>query len=238
MIGMTTLAPKKLLALSTLFALFAITACRPEPSAQPVAPQQQQPQQQQWQPQGAWPQQQQQPQQPQQLGWLPPASANLAQPDALSIALTDRINAYRVSRGLPSIPRSRALGIVATNHARDLAKNYRGGGDSCNLHSWSQSNVWSGCCYTPDHAQAKCMWQKPRELTGFPAQGYEISAMSTGTLDPDGALQIWQGSPGHHAVILSQGEWGSSPWRSIGAAIYGGFAVAWFAHEPDGAGGY
>lgn len=221
-------------ALCTLAILGAV-ACRPEPAVQ----QPQQPQQ--WQPQGPpqW-QPPQQPQQPQQnqLGVLPPANGNLAQPDALSIALTDRINAYRVSRGLPSIPRSRALGIVAANHVRDLAKNYRGGGDSCNLHSWSQSSLWSGCCYTPDHAQAKCMWQKPRELTGFPAQGYEISAMSTGTLDPDAALQIWQGSPGHHAVILSQGEWGSSPWRSIGAAIYGGFAVAWFAHEPDGAGGY
>lgn len=82
------------------------------------------------------------------------------------------------------------------------------------------------------------MWNKPRELTGFPALGYEVSAMSTGSLDAETALQIWQGSPAHHAVILSQGDWASKPWRSIGAAIYGGFAVAWFAQEPDGAGGF
>lgn len=186
-----------------------------------------------------------QPAAPQPQGWAPPPgnggggnSAALALPDALGIQLTDRINAYRMSRGLPSIPRSRALGIVAATHARDLARSYRGGGDTCNMHSWSQGSMWSGCCYTSDHAQSKCMWQKPRELTGFPGLGYEVSASSSGSLDPDGALRLWQSSSGHHAVILNQGMWADSPWRSIGAAIYGGFAVAWFAKEADAAGGY
>lgn len=176
-------------------------------------------------------------------GWSPQPQVQqqgspLVQPDVLGVQLADRINAYRVSRGLPSIPRSRALGIVAATHARDLARNYRGGGDSCNMHSWSQASMWSGCCYTPDHAQSKCMWQKPKELTGFPGFGYEVSASSSGSIDPDGALRLWQSSSGHHAVILNQGMWANSQWRSIGAAIYGGFAVAWFAKEADAAGGY
>ena len=227
-----------------LLSFVTLAACRPEPRQQ-QQPQWQPPQGQGWippQPQGqGWipPQ----PQPPQGQGWLPPqpqpqgANSALAQPDALSAALADRVNAYRVSRGLPSIPRSRALGIVAATHARDLARNYRMG-TTCNLHSWVQGPSWTGCCYTSDHAQAKCMWQKPKELTGFPGNGYEVSAMSTGTITPESALEMWQQSSGHHAVILSQGTWGSSPWRSIGAAIYGGYAVVWFAHEADAAGGY
>lgn len=123
-------------------------------------------------------------------------------------------------------------------HAKDLAKNYRGGGDGCNLHSWGPGTSWQGCCYTSDHARATCMWNKPKELTGFPAKGYEVSAFSSGTIDPDSAVQIWQSSSGHNAVILNQGTWASRPWRSLGAAIYGGFAVAWFAEEADTAGGY
>ena len=46
----------------------------------------------------------------------------------------------------------------------------------CNLHSWSDKGPWSACCYTPDHAQAQCMWDKPSELTNYPGNGYEISA--------------------------------------------------------------
>ena len=35
----------------------------------------------------------------------------------------------------------------------------------CNTHSWSANARWSACCYTRDHAQARCMWDKPREIS-------------------------------------------------------------------------
>ena len=106
------------------------------------------------------------------------------------------------------------------------------------MHSWSRSTAWSGCCYTEDHAQASCMWQKPREIAAFAGNGYEVATGGGGTMTPANAVTSWQGSSAHNAVILSQGMWSSKPWRAMGTAIYGGHAVVWFAEESDPTGGY
>ncbi|RAL23002.1 hypothetical protein DL240_08925 [Lujinxingia litoralis] len=75
------------------------------------------------------------------------------------------------------------------------------------------------------------MWQKPGELSIYPGLGYEISAMST-RMTPESALSLWQGSPGHNAVILNQEGW-TQPWQAIGVGIAGDYAHVWFGHEPD-----
>lgn len=167
----------------------------------------------------------------------PPPAATGAGPDALGIELADRINAYRESRGLPRIPRSRSLGLVAATHVRDQERNHPDTG-SCNQHSWSSSGPWTPCCYTPDHAQAACMWKKPAEIAGFRGSGYEISMKSTASVSPEEALAGWQSSPAHHAVMINEGTWSKKPWRSLGTAVLGGHAVAWFAEEADPAGGF
>jgi len=82
------------------------------------------------------------------------------------------------------------------------------------------------------------MWRKPQELTSFQATGYEVAAMTTGTMTPAAALEMWQGSAGHHAVIINGGTWSSRMWQSMGAAVSQHYAVAWFAEEPDPSGGY
>jgi uncharacterized protein YkwD len=74
------------------------------------------------------------------------------------------------------------------------------------------------------------MWNKPRELTRYPGQGYENSAV--GVTSPDEALQSWRSSPAHNDVILSRDIW-TSPWRAIGADVHEGFAMLWFGKEPD-----
>jgi hypothetical protein len=61
----------------------------------------------------------------------------------------------------------------------------------CNMHSWSDKgfNVWNSCCYTSDHAEAECMWDKPREITfgSFTGFGYENAAKSgEGDMTPEG----------------------------------------------------
>ena len=165
-------------------------------------------------------------------------NAESFQPDALSIALTDRINEYRVSHKLPRVARSRSLGIVADTHVHDLAKTQLGHANVCNLHSWSRNARWTECCYTPDHANASCMWKKPKELVGFDGAGFEVAAWSSGNIDPESAVKMWNESPGHKAVILNEGDWGRLEWKSVGAAIYQGYAVAWFAAEEDPSGGY
>lgn len=148
-------------------------------------------------------------------------------PDARE--LYDLMMAYRATEGLPSIPVSIALSQVAQSHVWDSNTNMPAGG-SCNLHSWSDTSPWTGCCYTSDHAQAECMWRKPREFTSYTGNGYEISA--SGTSDPERALQLWQGSSGHDDVIMNRGIW-DAPWGAIGLAIEGGSAHVWFGREAE-----
>lgn len=149
---------------------------------------------------------------------------------ASAITLIDLVNAYRAENGLPAIPASSSLCTVAATHTRDLAEHHPDTG-SCNLHSWSDQGSWTPCCYTPDHAQATCMWNKPRELSSYPGNGYENAF--AGSDDPATALEAWKHSAGHNAVILNQDIWADHPWGALGADIHGGYAVLWFGEEPD-----
>lgn len=148
------------------------------------------------------------------------------------VALADVINQYRVEKGLPRIPVSYSLTMVAEAHVNDLEKNNPAYG-SCNLHSWSNQGNWSSCCYTSDHAQAQCMWNKPKEISNglYASNGYEISAM--GGVTPQDALEIWKGSPAHHDVILNKNIWLNFQWNAIGAAMSGRYSVVWFGTEAD-----
>ena len=141
---------------------------------------------------------------------------------------------YRKENALPVIPISRSLTYVAQTHAKDLAINRPDTG-GCNAHSWSSAGNWTSCCYTPDHAQAKCMWNKPRELTSYKGNGYEIACRIYGSrgdisMSAENALQSWKTSSAHNAVIINQGIW-KNKWNAIGVGICKGFAVAWFGKE-------
>jgi len=144
---------------------------------------------------------------------------------------------YRSQLGLPSIPFSKSLTIVAQTHVRDLNDNKPDKG-RCNMHSWSSNGPWTGCCYTPDHAQANCMWSKPRELTNYKGSGYEIACGSWSSGDSDynitanEALESWKGSQGHNQVIINAGIW-NDKWNAIGIGMYKGYAVVWFGKELD-----
>lgn len=156
-------------------------------------------------------------------------------PNAEEQKLYILIMRYRAERGLAAIPLSRSLTHVAQVHARDLTDNRPAKGE-CNMHSWSDSGPWTACCYTSDHRQAACMWNKPKELTTYPGNGYEISHGAWGAaVSAETALRGWKGSPGHNAVIVNEGMW-SRDWKAIGIGIYGNYAVAWFGHEEDPAG--
>jgi hypothetical protein len=154
-------------------------------------------------------------------------------PEALE--LIDLVNEYRAENALPAIPASPSLCTVATAHVHDLNDNSphtQPGG--CNLHSWSDQGPWSACCYTPDHAQAQCMWDKPGELSIYPGNGYENAAYGVGS--PAQALDLWKSSPPHNEVILNLGIWANYPWQALGADVYQGYSVLWFGAEPDPAG--
>ena len=154
--------------------------------------------------------------------------------------LARQLNQYRKSRNLPAVPLSASLSIVARTHVVDLSEHYEYGGN-CNLHSWSESAGWSSCCYTNDHSRAACMWDKPRELTVYSGDGYEIAFFSNYEYESDAAfakdvLDGWKSSRGHHELILNKGKWTTSRWQAMGVGVYGDFAVVWFGEEIDPAG--
>ncbi len=146
-------------------------------------------------------------------------------------ALIDTLQAYRVSRGLPKIPVSKALTKVADIHVWDLKEHKPAKWSNCNLHSWSDSGNWTPCCYTPDHDQAECMWDKPRELTSYSGKGFEIAYW--GSNSAVAALNAWKKSPLHHNVIINEGKWSDTKWEAIGVSLREGYGAVWFGRQND-----
>jgi uncharacterized protein YkwD len=82
------------------------------------------------------------------------------------------------------------------------------------------------------------MWSKPRELTSYKGNGYEIACGSNECcsdfiMTAAYALQAWKKSTGHNAVIVNQSIWNDNQWKAIGIGLSNGFAVVWFGKEPD-----
>jgi len=160
-------------------------------------------------------------------------AADAQTPSADESELYKLVMNYRKTKGLPVIPLSRSLTLVAQTHAKDLDENYEPG-TNCNLHSWSANGNWKPVCYTKDHAQAKLMWSKPRELTAYKGNGYEIAFAENieYLANADNALDSWMLSKEHNAVILNRGIW-KKKWNAIGIGIYSSYAVIWFGNEVD-----
>ncbi len=160
--------------------------------------------------------------------------------------LARQVNAYRASLNLPPMQVSKSLSLVAQQHVWDSVNNRNSyppapTGKTCNMHSWSgivnpslQQGTWTANCYTSDHANAEGMWNKPREIAGFPGEGVENSFASSGSVSASGALTAWKNSPGHNNVITQQGGWG--PMAAMGVGISGGFAHLWMSGTADPAG--
>lgn len=148
--------------------------------------------------------------------------------------LYDLLMDYRKSKGLAPIPLSPRLTIVAQLHAKDLSEHYTYDPDSkCNPHSWSRKGKWSPCCYTNDHKQAKCMWDKPREITGYPGNGYEIAYYSSAGANAEEGITGWKASPGHNPVMINEGTWSRITWNAVGIGIYKEYGVVWFGEVMD-----
>ncbi len=147
-------------------------------------------------------------------------------------SLVEVINRYREENGLPTIPVSPALTYVAEYHVYDLSTNSPYAGD-CNLHSWSDKGHWTPCCYKPDNGSGLCMLDKPRELTEYTGDGFEIAAQYSITMTPNCALESWRNSPSHHDVILNRGKWADYEWKAVGVAMSKYYAVVWFGAETD-----
>lgn len=86
------------------------------------------------------------------------------------------------------------------------------------------------------------MWDKPRELTNYQGDGFEISFFSSYIYSSPAAfakdiLDGWKKSPNHNNVIMNKNIWKKVNWQAIGIGIYGDYADVWFGKEEDSAGG-
>jgi len=82
------------------------------------------------------------------------------------------------------------------------------------------------------------MWDKPRELTSYKGDGYEIAFASTYRYSSKeefikDALEGWKSSNGHNDILINNGKWKTTIWKAMGIAIKDGYAVIWFGELPD-----
>merc|ERR1712183_1366 len=137
------------------------------------------------------------------------------------------VNRERGRSGLSPLYCDAHMRWVANRHINDeaeAAQQNLAWGDECNGHSWL---VKFPCCYTGDHENAKCMWGKPYQLSGWDDRtGFEITA--GGPTDATGAINQWKGSSGHYNVIMGRGSW--SDLKTVGCAHRrNNSAHCWFA---------
>lgn len=154
----------------------------------------------------------------------------------LEMDLYRQLNAYRKQKGLPAIPLSYHLSLVAKTHAADIVENHPDEDEECNMHSWSDKGEWTACCYTRDHARSDCMWSKPTEISGgaYTGTGYEIAYMYSDAIESAQLpMNSWKSSPGHHNVMVNASVWKDYKWKAVGVGIYEGFACIWFSDQAD-----
>jgi uncharacterized protein YkwD len=156
------------------------------------------------------------------------------------VALFEKLNSYRAEHKLPPITLSRSLTRVAQLHSRDLAINQPHKRSNCNMHSWSRNGHWTACCYTSDHRRSACMWDKPRELTVYEGDGFEIAFHTTAKHPSaqayaEDAFSNWAKSRGHNEVIINRGTWRKISWKAAGVGYFEGYATIWFGmlDDPD-----
>lgn len=182
-----------------------------------------------------------------------PAEDKLLDVDAPELSAKEKeliklVNDYRQQHGKKRLKVSKSLMKVARTHINDLNMNFDwhnppfdARGIEGNMHSWSNKGNWTPVIYTRDHEYSPLMWNKPKEIAGYNQSGYEIAA---GTSIPQYALELWQNSPGHNDVILSQNGWkdpapelvedGLTGLANMGVAINGDYACIWFSRDNNG----
>jgi cell division septation protein DedD len=146
--------------------------------------------------------------------------------------LYNMINDMRRANKLSLIPFSYQLSYVAHVHIDDLIQN-KPQDKGCSLQGWSKSGKWSACCNTKDAAGIQCMKSKPKEITAYPGNGYELIYWDEEKAIPGEALDLWQQLTASSEMILSRGKWKGYQWKAIGVGIKEGYAILWLGDKAD-----
>ena len=141
------------------------------------------------------------------------------------------IDSYRSENEAHTIKISKKLTFVAKLHARDLYHN-RIDKDSCSMQSWSDQGFWNACCFNErDNSKQACMWDKPKEITGYAGKGYEV--IYNGGSEPKRIMELWKGSSFYSDILKNAGRYADKDWAAIGIGQYKNVTVVWFGEEED-----
>jgi hypothetical protein len=124
------------------------------------------------------------------------------------------VNSYRRKTGLASIPTNNCLCKTANAHTKELNADL------------AQKQSWKECRYHARNYQ--CMWNKPKEICGYPNKGYENWAWSTRSMTATLAINQWKRLSGTNQVMLNGGQWRKIQFKGMGASVEGNHGVLWF----------
>ncbi len=148
------------------------------------------------------------------------------------LKLYNLVNKCRKENNQSEVSLSKNLCYVAKLHVSDLFYNHPDTG-MCNLHSWSDKGIWAECCYGRNIFNNTCMTAKPKELTAYPGNGYEIAFWESVDAIPEVVLDLWKTSSASNDLILNRGIWEDENWTAFGVGMLKGYAVVWFGSEAD-----
>jgi len=146
--------------------------------------------------------------------------------------LFNMINDMRRQGKMPLIPLSPDLCKVAHVHIADLIAS-RPQDNGCSLHSWSASGKWTACCHSKDPAGIKCMKSKPKEIVGYPGDGYELIYWGDENATPFDAAAMWHQVDASADMILCRGKWKDYKWKALGVGLKNGYAILWLGDKAD-----
>ena len=146
--------------------------------------------------------------------------------------LYELINAHRLINGLKEIPLSASLSYVARTHVIDLYTNHPDT-SVCNLNSWSDKGTWTACCHNKYVPMEECIRNKPKELTTYTGEGYELTYAEIFNTSADTVFRFWKKIDEANAFLLNEGSWEKKSWRAMGVGIYKNYAVLWMGQRAD-----
>ena len=142
------------------------------------------------------------------------------------------ISEYRRQYDLHPIPLSRSLCYTANTHVKDLFFHHPDIGP-CNFHSWSDKGPWTAFCYPSDEDKKRSVWDKPRELSGYPDKGFEIVYWENSAVVIDSVIAFWRSFDYFNSFLMNTEKWKEREWKAIGIGICQNFAAAWFGEVAD-----
>lgn len=146
--------------------------------------------------------------------------------------LFNLINDLRITNKLSAIPLSADLCLVAQTHINDLlvSKPQESG---CSLHSWSNAGKWSPCCHSKDPSGLQCMKSKPKEITGYTGNGFELIYWGEDMATASEATDLWKKVEASMDMLLCKGKWKTYQWKAMGVGIKEGYAILWLGDKAD-----